>query len=125
MFDWVRDVHILSIVAYIPLVGALAILLFMRRATDVAVRNAATAIAAIDLVVSLPLWFAFDRGGALFQFRESHAWIPSIGVRYEFGIDGMALLLILLTTLLGLLSFVSSWSAITTRQKEYYVFMLL
>jgi NADH-quinone oxidoreductase subunit M len=125
MFDWVRDVHILSIVCYIPLLGALAILFFMRRANDVAVRNFATAIAAIDLVVSLPLWFAFDRGGELFQFRESHAWIPSIGVRYEFGIDGMALLLVLLTTLLGLISFVSSWSAISTRQKEYYVFMLL
>jgi NADH-quinone oxidoreductase subunit M len=125
MFDWVRDLHILSIVAYIPLLGALAIVFFMRRANDVAVRNFATAVAAIDLVVSLPLWFAFDRGGELFQFRESHDWIPSIGVRYEFGIDGMALLLILLTTLLGLISFVSSWSAITTRQKEYYVFMLL
>ena len=97
----------------------------MRRANDVAVRNFATAVAAIDLLVSLPLWFAFDRGGELFQFRESHAWIPSIGVRYEFGIDGIALLLVLLTTLLGVIAFVSSWSAITTRQKEYYVFLLL
>ncbi len=60
--------------------------------------------------MSLPLWFAFDRGGELFQFRESHAWIPSIGVRYEFGIDGIALLLVLLTTLLGLIAFLSSWS---------------
>ncbi len=46
-------------------------------------------------------------------------------MRYEFGIDGMALLLVLLTTLLGVIAFVSSWSAITTRQKEYYVFLLL
>ena len=112
MFDWVRDLHILSIVAYIPLLGAIAILLFLRRGSDVAVRNFATAVAAIDMIVSMPLWFAFDRGGDLFQFRESHAWIPSIGVRYEFGIDGMALLLVLLTTILGLLAFVSSWSAI-------------
>src|SRR5688572_14751209 len=125
MFDWVRDLHILSIVAYIPLLGGLAIVLFMRRANDVAVRNFATAVAAIDLIVSLPLWFAFDRGGELFQFRESHSWIPSIGVRYEFGIDGMALLLVLLTTILGLLAFVSSWSAIRNREKEYYIFMLL
>ena len=82
-------------------------------------------MAVVDLLVSLPLWFAFDRGGELFQFRESHDWIPSIGVRYEFGIDGMALLLVLLTTLLGVIAFVSSWTAITTRQKEYYVFLLL
>ena len=107
-----------------PAPGALAIVFFMRRANDTAVRNFATA-AAIDLLVSVPLWFAFDRGGELFQFRESHAWIPSIGVRYEFGIDGMASLPIPLTTLLGLISFVPSWSAITTWQKEYYVFLLL
>ena len=125
MFDWVHDVHILSIVCYIPLAGALAIMLLMRRASDVMVRNTATAIAAIDFLVSLPLWFAFDRDGDLFQFRESHDWIAGLGVRYEFGIDGMALLLVLLTTLLGVLAFLSSWSAITTRQKEYYVFLLL
>jgi NADH-quinone oxidoreductase subunit M len=125
MFDWIHDLHILSVVCYIPLAGALAILLLMRRASDIAVRNAATAVAFIDFLVSVPLWFAFDPEGDLFQFRESHAWIPGIGVRYEFGIDGMALLLVLLTTLLGVLAFLSSWSAITTRQKEYYVFLLL
>ena len=125
MFDWIHDLHILSVVCYIPLAGALAILFFMQRANDVAVRNTATAVALVDFLVSLPLWFAFDPDGELFQFRESHTWIPGIGVRYEFGIDGMALLLVLLTTLLGVLAFVSSWSAIKTRQKEYYVFLLL
>ena len=47
MFDWVHDLHILSIVAYIPLLGGLAIVLFMRRANDVAVRNFATAVATL------------------------------------------------------------------------------
>jgi NADH-quinone oxidoreductase subunit M len=79
----------------------------------------------VDFLLSLPLWFAFQRGGDLFQFRESHSWIASIGVRYELGIDGIALLLVLLTTLLGVFAFLSSWSAIKTRQHEYYVFMLL
>ncbi len=46
-------------------------------------------------------------------------------MRYEFGIDGIALLLVLLTTLLGVLAFLSSWSAIHTREKEYYIFLLL
>ena len=72
----------------------------------------ATGVALADFLLSLPLWFAFDRDGELFQFRESATWIPSIGVRYEFGIDGIALLLVLLTTLLGVLAFLSSWSAI-------------
>ena len=54
--------------------------------------------------------------GSSFQFRESCAWIELIGVRYEFGIDGIALLLVLLTTLLGVLAFLSSWSAIKSRE---------
>jgi NADH-quinone oxidoreductase subunit M len=125
MFDWLHDVHILSIVCYIPLAGAFAILLFMRKADDASVRKVATGVVFVDFLVSIPLWFSFDPDGALFQFRESHSWIPSIGVRYEFGIDGISLLLILLTTVLGVLAFLSSWTAIKERQKEYYVFLLL
>ena len=122
MFDWVRDVPILSLVCYLPLVGALPIF-FMRDPRAIA--RYATGVAFVDFLVSLPLWFAFDRDGALFQFRESAAWIETIGVRYEFGIDGIALLLVLLTTLLGVFAILSSWSAIHTREKEYYLFMLL
>jgi NADH-quinone oxidoreductase subunit M len=125
MFDWLQGIPILSVICYVPLVGALFIILFMRGGNGGSIRRFATAVAALDFVVSVPLWFAFDRDGDLFQFRESARWIESIGARYEFGIDGMAMLLVLLTTLLGFLSFLSSWSAIDTREKEYYVFMLL
>jgi len=125
MLDWVHHVPILSIVCYVPLLGALAIAFGMKGGNPAAIRKFATWVAGIDFLLSLPLWFAFDRGGALFQFRESAPWIESIGVRYEFGIDGIALLLVLLTTLLGFLSFLSSWSAIQTREKEYYIFLLL
>ncbi len=125
MFDWVTGVPILSIVCYVPLLGALVAIFAFRSDQGAAIRKFATAVALADFLISLPLWFAFDRGGDLFQFRESAAWIETIGVRYEFGIDGIALLLVLLTTLLGFLSFLSSWSAIRTREKEYYVFMLL
>src|SRR6266545_7822524 len=59
------------------------------------------------------------------SYRAPIEWIQSIGARYEFGIDVIALLLVLLTTLLGVLSFLSSWKAINTREKEYYVFLLL
>jgi NADH-quinone oxidoreductase subunit M len=125
MFDWVESVPILSIVCYVPLLGALAVVFLFRSDRPAAVRKFATAVALLDFMLSVPLWFAFDRQGPLFQFRESGSWIETIGVRYEFGIDGIALLLVLLTTLLGFLSFLSSWSAIATREKEYYVFLLL
>jgi NADH-quinone oxidoreductase subunit M len=125
MFDWVESVPILSIVCYVPLLGALAVVFLFRSDRPAAVRKFATGVAFFDFLLSVPLWFAFDRQGPLFQFRESGSWIETIGVRYEFGIDGIALLLVLLTTLLGFLSFLSSWSAIATREKEYYVFLLL
>ncbi len=128
MFDWVHNVPILSIVCYVPLAGALVIMFAMKSGQEAAIRKLATGVAFVDFLISLPLWFAFNpnaTGDAIFQFRESHSWIESIGVRYEFGIDGIALLLVLLTTLLGFISFLSSWSAIHTREKEYYVFLLL
>ncbi len=125
MFDWVHQVPILSIVCYVPLIGALIVIFFMRGGDNAAIKKFATGVVTLDFLLSLPLWFEFDPQGELFQFRESAAWISTLGVRYEFGIDGIALLLVLLTTLLGVLAFLASWSAITVRQKEYYVFMLL
>jgi len=125
MFDWVLQVPILSIICYLPLAGAVIIMLFMRGTNNLAIQRFATMVAAIDFVVSIPLWFTFERQGELFQFRESANWIEAVGARYEFGIDGIALLLVLLTTFLGVAAFLSSWSAIQVREKEYYIFMLL
>ncbi|HEX5720193.1 MAG TPA: NADH-quinone oxidoreductase subunit M [Thermoanaerobaculia bacterium] len=123
MFD---NLPILSILCYLPLLGAIPIL-WMR--DPAFIRKYATGVVVVDFLLSLPLWFEFDRdavGSKIFQFVEGpYEWIPSIGVDYHFGIDGMALLLVLLTTLLGVLAFLSSWSAIHSREKEYYIFMLL
>jgi NADH-quinone oxidoreductase subunit M len=120
MFD---NIPILSIICYLPVLGAIPIF-WMR--DPALIRKYATGVAALDFLLSLPLWFAFDPDGPLFQFVEGpYEWIEAIGVDYHFGIDGMALLLVLLTTLLGVIAFLSSWSAIEHREKEYYVFMLL
>ena len=125
MFDWLHEIPILSIICYLPLAGALAVILFYKRDDGEKIRRFATWVALLDFLISLPLWWAFRRDGELFQFRETASWIDTIGVRYEFGVDGIALLLVLLTTLLGFISFLSSWSAIRVREKEYYIFMLL
>ena len=125
MFDWLNQIPILSIICYLPLAGALVIIFFMKGGEGGSIRRFATWVALLDFLVSLPLWFAFEPGGDLFQFRESAAWIEAIGVRYEFGIDGIAMLLVVMTTLLGFLAFLSSWTAIQHREKEYYVFLLL
>ena len=116
--------HLLSIVAYTPLVGAL-LLIFVNKERKDFIRWFANIVAGIGFLVSIPLLTGFDASAEGFQFVERASWIPSLGVEYHLGIDGISLLLIILTTGLGFLSVLSSWSAITERVKEYYIFMLL
>src|SRR5947209_19011350 len=59
------------------------------------------------------------------QFLEDHRWIPIIGARYQMGADGVSVLLIVLTTFLGLLAALSSWNYIQKREKEYYILLLI
>ncbi|MGH9317933.1 MAG: NADH-quinone oxidoreductase subunit M [Thermoanaerobaculia bacterium] len=119
------QIPILSIVAYVPLAGALLLIFFFPKEKTAAIKYFATVVAGFDFLVSLPLWFAFDRGHAGYQFQERASWIPSLGVEYRFGIDGISLVLILMTTLLGFIAVYCSYAAITERQKEYYVLLLL
>jgi len=117
--------HLLSVITFTPLVGAALLLLPVFKGKDDAVRWFANAVGLVGFLVSLPLWTDFDRTQAGFQFGEELTWIPSIGVSYKLGVDGISALLILLTTLLGFISILSSWTAITERVRQYYVFMLL
>jgi NADH-quinone oxidoreductase subunit M len=119
------NIPILSIVAYVPLLGALAIIFFVPREKAHTIKSVATAFAVIDFLLSLPLWVAFDRSREGYQFVERASWIPSLGVEYHFGVDGISLILILLTTLMGVIAIVCSYSAISERLKEYYVLLLL
>jgi NADH-quinone oxidoreductase subunit M len=120
-----QQIPILSIIAYIPLAGALAIIFLIPKEKTGAIKAFATVVAAIDFLVSVPLWFAFQRGQAGYQFVEHSSWIPSLGVEYRFGIDGISLLLLLLTTFIGVIAVYCSYTAISERQKEYYVLLLL
>jgi len=113
---------ILSVICYLPLLGAI-ILLFIK--SDKKIKILANVIAFIDLLVSLLLIPYFKTTPLAMQFVEKFPWIPTFGIDYFFGIDGISLLLILLTTLLTFLSILSSWSAIQSRIKEYYIFMLI
>src|SRR3984893_8144009 len=120
------NTHILTVVLFTPRVGSL-VLLFVPRDSATAHRVIGNLFALLGLVVSLPLiWrFSLDPGAPRYQFPETYDWIPSIGAHYALGIDGISLLLVLLTTLLGAISILSSWSAIKIRTKEYYILFLL
>ncbi|MFN7972875.1 MAG: NADH-quinone oxidoreductase subunit M [Acidobacteriota bacterium] len=124
--DFFRD-HILTILVFLPALGAIPIF-FMPRGNPAAIKSYAAFVTFVGFVLSLPLWTWYDQaktGIEVFQFQENHPWIQALGVNYHVGVDGIAVLLILLTTLLGFLAVVSSFAAIATREKEYYVFLLL
>ncbi len=116
--------HFLSIILFTPLVGAL-LLLFVNKQNEDAIKWIANITAFIGFVVSIPLWFWYAPQNPEFQFIERAPWIPSIGADYFLGVDGFSVLLILLTTMMGSIAILSSWSAITERVKEYYIFLLV
>src|SRR6266704_693943 len=120
--------HILSIILFTPLVGAF-LLLFVPKENKDGIRWIANIFALAGLLVSIPLvpWFWQKRFEAGFKFMEGapNNWIPSIGAGYVLGIDGISFLLIMLTTLLGWISILSSWEAIQNRVKEYYIWFLV
>lgn len=116
--------HLLSVVLFTPTVGAL-ILMLIPRESKTGHRIVGNLFGILGFVVSLPLVFYFRPGYEGFAFTESANWIPSIGARYSLGIDGISFLLIMLTTLLGMLAILSSWAAIQHRTKEYYILLLL
>jgi NADH-quinone oxidoreductase subunit M len=123
--------HILSIVLFTPLLGAI-LLLFVPKENKDAIRWIANIFALGGFLISLPLvpmfWEKVKSGDPdPFKFIEGTAnnWIPSIGAGYVLGIDGISFLLIMLTTLLGWISILSSWTAIENRVKEYYVWFLV
>ena len=120
--------NILNIVCYLPLVG-LILIMFIRRENENAVKWIANITAFIGFLVSIPLLTSFNNprfiGPNGFRFLYEHSWIPQIGANYKFGIDGISMLLVMLTTLLGFIAILSSWTAIKDRVKEYYAFMLL
>ncbi len=115
--------NILSIVTWLPTLGAIIILLF-KKDQSALIKKFATAWFGLAFVASL-LLLAYDRSVGGMQFLEDHEWIPVIGARYQMGVDGVAVLLILLTTLLGVIAALSSWNYIQKREKEYYVLLLL
>jgi NADH-quinone oxidoreductase subunit M len=115
---------ILSLILFTPLVGAV-VLLFVSKKQEDLIRWIANLFAFIGFVVSVPLWFWYQPSGPKFQFVERMPWIPSVGADYFLGVDGFSVLLILLTTLMGTIAVLSSWTAIKERVKEYYIFLLV
>jgi len=116
--------NLLSIIVFLPVVGAI-VLLFIDKENHFAIRVVAFAFSLAEFIISLPLFFLFNNATHEMQFQEVIPWIESYGITYHLGIDGISLLLVLLTTFLTVLCILSSWSAITVRVKAYMISFLL
>jgi NADH-quinone oxidoreductase subunit M len=114
---------VLSLVVFTPLIGVL-LLLFVPGSAHRAIRWIALAAALGSLASSLVL-LGYDPAGSEFQFREDLPWIDAFGMRYTVGVDGLSMVLVLLTTILSVVSIFYSWEPIQQRVKEYYIAMLV
>ena len=119
-----KSLHILSIITWLPTLGSIVILALFKKDQAALIKKFATAWFGLAFVASLVL-LKYDPAVGGMQFLEDHQWIPVIGARYQMGVDGVAVLLIVLTTLLGVIAALSSWKYIEKREKEYYVLLLL
>ena len=116
--------NILSIIVWLPALGGLLILGLFKKEQNELIKKFATGWLVLDFIASLWL-LNYDRVISGFQFLEDRQWIPVIGARYQMGVDGVSVLLIVLTTFLGVLAALSSWKYIAKREKEYYILLLL
>ena len=88
-------------------------------------RTVAFAVLLVEFIVSLGLWWSFDPANARWQALFDLPWIPTWGVRFTIGVDGIAVMMILLTTSIMALSILGSWTGIRTRTHAYYALMLV
>jgi NADH-quinone oxidoreductase subunit M len=116
--------HILSILIFLPVIFSIP-LLFFKREWEKLIKFYTVIISLIVFALSVYLYFIFKPDLQDFQFIEKTVWIPSINSYYSVGIDGISLLLILLTTFILPISLLASWNSIKFRLKEFYFLMLL
>ena len=122
MISW----PLLSVIIFLPLFGALIILLIKEdENTSSNIRWAALWTSLGVFFLSLLLWVQFDYSNSTYQFEEKFKWFEDINIYYHVGIDGISLFMILLSTFLTPICILSSWENITKRIKEYMIAFLI
>lgn len=115
---------LLTYLILIPLIGSI-LLLFVKKEQENFIRYFGVIISTIAFIVSLIIYFQFDSNNPEFQFVNKIEWINGLNIHYHVGVDGMSLLLVLLTTFLTPLTLISSWSSIESKVKEFTFFFLM
>ena len=117
------DSYILTLVIFIPLAGALLLLVFPRRHRDIRVFSLVVSLLAF--VASLHLVAHLHRLQSGFQFEVDYPWIPTPNIHYHIGVDGISAWLVVLTTFLTPLCVLISWKSISERVKEFFIILLV
>ena len=107
--------HLLSLLIWLPIIGGVAII----AAGDSRSRVFAAVVSGLTLLLSLPLYFSFDRTTADMQFTELFAWLPMFDVNYSLGVDGISIPLIVLTAMINVIVVISAWEVIKDRPALY------
>ncbi len=115
---------VLSTVIFLPVIGAL-LLLIIPRDNERAIKGVSLLFTLVTFLAALPLFFNFDRTSKAMQFVEVFEWIPAWDIKYYLGVDGISVLFVLLSALLGPLCVLISWDAIKDKVKEFYIALLL
>ncbi len=123
MIEFIQN-HILTTITFLPIFGAI-ILLFVPREKEEFIRYYTVILTTLVFLISLPILLGFQSGTSAFQFQEKVNWIPSLGIHYHLGVDGISLLMVMLTTFLMPIVILSSWTYIQKRVKEYMIVFLM
>ena len=117
----------LSLVVFLPLAGALALLALPNKdgSRDGVIRWGALAVSLASFATTLALWYAFNPDADGFQFVERASWMPSFGIDYLLGVDGISLMLLVLTGFLTPLALLCSWESIEEHVKAFSVLVLV
>ncbi len=117
--------NILSIITFLPLLGAAIILFFLKNESKDSVKGFALIISVLTFFISLGMLYNFNSSTHQMQMIERYDWMPSFGIQYYLGVDGISVLMILLTTFLSVVAVLASWKAIEERVKEYMISLLV
>ena len=115
--------HLLSVLIWLPILGGALVLALGDR--PAAARWSALGVSLLTLVLSIGLLTGFDYSASGLQFVESHAWIPAYDIHYNLGADGIAVALIVLTTIITPLALIGAWEAIQKRVNQYVAAFLV
>jgi NADH-quinone oxidoreductase subunit M len=117
-------IDLLSLVIFLPLVGVF-LLLFVPSSAHGTIKLVSLFISIVTMILSFMVWMQFDVVASGMQFELNIPWASSFGINYHLGIDGISLLLIVLTTILNVLCVLASWRSVTHNVKGYFACMLL